>query len=154
MTITGYSYQNLREKYNSADNQSNFDLLRGLTFFHEFSQSEIWEVLRASDWHEHTDGEAIVREGEIEDRFYIIVAGKCNVEVNGKKLGVLSSGDCFGETSYLRGAKRLASITSDGPITILTVSATLLEQVSQACQLRFNKVFLRSLISRLQVTDD
>ncbi len=147
-------YQNLHSKYNSADNQRNFDLLRGLSFFHEFSQAEIWEVLRASDWHEHKDGEAIVREGEIEDRFYIIVAGQCNVEVNGKKLGVLASGDCFGETSYLSGAKRLASITSDGPITILTVSATLLEQVSQACQLRFNQVFLRSLISRLQVADD
>jgi hypothetical protein len=30
------------------------------------------------------------------------------------------------------------------------VSSTLLEQSSSACQLRFNKVFLRSLIERLQ----
>jgi CRP-like cAMP-binding protein len=62
----------------------------------------------------------------------------------------MSDGECFGETSYVRGAKRAASITASGSTTILRVSSTLMEQVSQACQLRFNKVFLRSLITRLQ----
>ena len=143
-------YQDLRAKYDSLDNQEHFDLLRTLTFFHEFSHAEIWEVLRASDWHEYKDGEDIVREGEMDDRFYIIVSGQADVEANGRKLGTLSDGDCFGETSYVRGAKRTASITASGPITILRVSSTLMEQVSQACQLRFNKVFLRSLITRLQ----
>jgi len=37
-----------------------------------------------------------------------------------------------------------------GAVTALKVSSTLLEQVSAACQLRFNQVFLRSLIGRLQ----
>jgi len=143
-------YQDLRVKYDSLDNQEHFDLLRTLTFFHEFSHAEIWEVLRASDWHEYQDGEDIVREGEMDDRFYIIVSGEANVEANGNKLGILSDGDCFGETSYVRGAKRTASITAHGAIQILRVSSTLMEQVSQACQLRFNKVFLRSLITRLQ----
>jgi len=143
-------YQDLRTKYDSLDNQEHFDLLRNLTFFHEFSHAEIWEVLRASDWHEYKDGEDIVREGEMDDRFYIIVVGKAAVEANGNSLGVLERGACFGETSYVRGAKRTASIKADGPATILRVSSTLMEQVSSACQLRFNKVFLRSLITRLQ----
>ena len=69
---------------------------------------------------------------------------------NGDSLGKLDNGDCFGETSYVRGAKRQASIQADGQVTILRVSSTLMEQVSSACQLRFNKVFLRSLITRLQ----
>jgi len=143
-------YQDLRTKYDSLDNQEHFDLLRTLTFFHDFSHAEIWEVLRASDWHEYKDGEDIVREGEMDDRFYIIVSGQANVEANGAKLGTLSDGACFGETSYVSGAKRTASIMANGPIQILRVSSTLMEQVSQACQLRFNKVFLRSLITRLQ----
>ena len=143
-------YQDLRAKYNNFDNQEHFDLLRALTFFHEFSHAEIWEVLRASDWHEYQDGEDIVREGEMDDRFYIIVSGKAEVEANGIKLGLLENGACFGETSYVRGAKRTASIKANGPVTILRVSSTLMEQVSSDCQLRFNKVFLRSLITRLQ----
>ena len=143
-------YQDLRTKYDSLDNQEHFDLLRTLTFFHEFSHAEIWEVLRASDWHEYKDGEDIVREGEMDDRFYIIVSGQAAVETNGHSLGVLRDGACFGETSYVRGAKRTASIRAKGPVTILRVSSTLMEQVSSACQLRFNKVFLRALINRLQ----
>ncbi len=143
-------HKDLRQKYNSLDNQEHFDVLRTLTFFHEFSHAEIREVLRASDWHEYKDGEDIVKEGEIDDRFYIIVTGKVVVQANGSNLGALSNGDCFGETSYVRGAKRQASIQADGAVTILRVSSTLMEQVSSACQLRFNKVFLRSLIKRLQ----
>jgi len=143
-------YADLRTKYDSLDNQEHFDLLRNLTFFHEFSHAEIWEVLRASDWHEYKDGEDIVREGEMDDRFYIIVSGQAGVESSGNQLGVLEDGSCFGETSYVRGAKRTASIKANGSVTILRVSSTLMEQVSSACQLRFNKVFLRSLITRLQ----
>ena len=143
-------YKDLRQKYDSLDNQEHFDLLRTLHFFHEFSHAEIWEVLRASDWHEYKDGEDIVREGEVDDRFYIIVSGKVQVQSNGDTIGALASGECFGETSYVRGAKRQASIRADGQVTILRVSSTLMEQVSSACQLRFNKVFLRSLITRLQ----
>jgi len=145
-------YKDLRQKYDSLDNQEHFDVLRTLTFFHEFSHAEIREVLRASDWHEYRDGQDIVKEGEIDDRFYIIVTGAVVVQANGNSLGSLSNGDCFGETSYVQGAKRQASIKADGAVTILRVSSTLMEQVSSACQLRFNKVFLRSLIKRLQGT--
>jgi serine/threonine protein kinase len=143
-------HKDLRAKYDSFDNQEHFDLLRTLTFFHEFSHSEIWEVLRASDWSNYQDGEDIVREGEMDDRFYIIVSGEASVEANGRRIGTLSNGDCFGETSYVRGAKRTASIRASGAVIILRVSSTLMEQVSSACQLRFNKVFLRALITRLQ----
>jgi eukaryotic-like serine/threonine-protein kinase len=143
-------YKDLRQKYDSLDNQEHFDLLRSLTFFHEFSHAEIWEVLRASDWHEYRSGDDIVKEGEIDDRFYIIVSGNVSVQANGNSIGTLGPGDCFGETSYVRGAKRQASIRAEGAVTILRVSSTLMEQVSSACQLRFNKVFLRSLITRLQ----
>ncbi len=80
------------------------------------------------------------------------MSGKVSVEANGSNLGTLGNGDCFGETSYVRGAKRQASIKANGTVTILRVSSTLMEQVSSSCQLRFNKVFLRSLITRLQGT--
>jgi serine/threonine protein kinase len=143
-------YKDLTQKYDSLDNQEHFDLLRSLTFFHEFSHAEIWEVLRASDWHEYQDTEDIVLEGEVDDRFYIIVAGLVKVKANGVDVGQLIHGECFGETSYVRGAKRQASIQAEGQVTILRVSSTLMEQSSSACQLRFNKVFLRSIITRLQ----
>jgi CRP-like cAMP-binding protein len=68
----------------------------------------------------------------------------------GRSVGTLETGECFGETSYVRGAKRLATIRAVTDVTLMKVSSTLLEQASAACQMRFNKVFLRNLISRLQ----
>jgi serine/threonine protein kinase len=143
-------YQQLRDQVAKADNQEHFDQLRRLRFFHDFSGSEIWELLRASEWREYSTGDEIVREGEMDDRFYVIVDGNVTVEMNGRPVGVLSDGDCFGESSYVTGIKRNSTIRAGEPVTILSVSATLLEQVSTDCQLRFNKVFLRSLIRRLQ----
>ena len=67
-----------------------------------------------------------------------------------KDTNALGTGECFGETSYVRGAKRTATINASGAVTVMKVSSTLLEQVSAECQLRFNQVFLRSMIGRLQ----
>ncbi len=143
-------YQQLRDQYSKADNQEHFDQLRRLRFFHDFSGPEIWELLRASEWREYASGGEIVREGEMDDHFYVIVAGSVTVEMSGSAVGVLGDGECFGESSYVSGVKRNSTIRADGLVTVLSVSATLLEQVSTDCQLRFNKVFLRSLIRRLQ----
>jgi serine/threonine protein kinase len=143
-------HQTLRETSSKIDRQEQFSILRTLKFFHDFSQAEILEVLRASTWQDYEQGEEIVKEGEMDDRFYVIVSGQVAVMRNNSTVGQLEAGDCFGETSYVRGAKRLASIKALSPVTLMKVSSTLLEQSSAACQLRFNKVFLRSLISRLQ----
>jgi serine/threonine protein kinase len=143
-------HQQLRAGTKGIDDQERFSLLRRLKFFHDFSHAEIWEVLRASQWQDYTSREEIVKEGEIDDRFYIIVSGDVAVESLGKELGRLDSGECFGETSYVRGAKRLATIRALSEVSLMKVSSTLLEQVSAPCQLRFNKAFLRALIARLQ----
>ncbi len=146
-------HQKLRQQYSRIDQQEQFSLLRRLKFFHEFSQTEIHEVMRASAWRDYAASEEIVKEGDIGDRFYIIVSGNCVVERNGQRMGLLTTGECFGETSYVLGAKPTATIRAADQVTVLNVSATLLEQVSASCQLRFNQVFLRSLISRLQSTE-
>jgi serine/threonine protein kinase len=143
-------HQKLREQNSRIDRQEQFGVLRRLKFFHEFSHAEIWEVLRASSWQDYAPSEEIVKEGEMDDRFYIIVSGQCVVERHGAKLGTLDTGDCFGEASYVQGAKRTATIRAGSAVTVLKVSSTLLEQVSASCQLRFNRVFLRTLIGRLQ----
>jgi eukaryotic-like serine/threonine-protein kinase len=140
----------MRSQPDRVDGPERFAMLRRLKFFHEFATAEIWEVMRAGSWHDYQAGDEIVREGAIDDRFYVIVSGTVSVERNGLQLGRLDVGDCFGETSYVRGARRQASIRAQSDATIVQVSSTLLEQASTACQLRFNKVFLKTLIGRLQ----
>jgi eukaryotic-like serine/threonine-protein kinase len=146
-------HQKLRAQTGQMEQSEQFALLRRLKFFHEFSQTEIWEVLKASVWQDHAAQDEIVKEGDMDDRFYVVVAGKCRVERGGKTVGMLETGDCFGESSYLPGARRSASVRTASTVTLLKVGATLLEQASSSCQLRFNRVFLRSLIERLQKSE-
>lgn len=143
----------LRTQSGRLERQEHFGVLRRLKFFHDFSSPEIHEVLRAGSWQAHQAGDEIVRAGNIDDRFYVVVAGRCSVLRDGVRVGRLEAGDCFGETSYLRGAKRQAAVVAEDEATILRVSSTLLEQASAACQLRFNKTFLKTLIARLQNGD-
>lgn len=143
-------HQRLRQSNTRIDLQEQFGVLRRLKFFHEFSHVEVREVLRASAWQHYREGEEIVREGELDDRFYILVSGHCVVERHGRRIAVLGTGDCFGEASYVPGAKRTATVRAASVVTVLKVSATQLEQVSISCQLRFIRVFLRTLIGRLQ----
>ena len=144
------AFQELKNEDDQINRQERFEELRQLSFFHDFSHAEIWEVLRASDWRSYVPSQEIVREGELDDRFYIIVSGQVQVHRAGTPVGALGTGDCFGEASYVTAARRTATIKAKDNVTLLRVSSTLLEQVSTACQLHFTKTFLRSLIERLQ----
>jgi len=144
------AFQHLNDQEDILTQQEHFGKLRRLKFFHDFSYPEIWEVMRASQWDEYIGGQEIVKEGEMDDCFYIIIEGEVGVQSNGKTVGHLRSGDGFGETGYLQAARRSATIIAESDVTVLRVRSTLLEQASAACQLQFNKVFLRTLIRRLQ----
>ena len=143
-----------KEHHEKVDQKEHFSILRRLNFFHDFSHGEIRELLRASSWLEFKADEDIVREGEMDDHFYVIVTGECIVESNGITVGAMEAGNCFGESSYVVGTKRTATIKAHGNVTVVSVGATMLEQLSTECQLRFNKVFLSTLIRRLQGVSD
>jgi CRP-like cAMP-binding protein len=95
-------------------------------------------------------GEPVLRPGDTDDRFYIVVAGRVCVRRGGELIGRVEAGGCFGEAAFAEGSRRDTVIEAEEPLRLLKVSATLLEQASVSCQLRFHKVFLRELIGRLQ----
>jgi serine/threonine protein kinase len=132
-----------------------FNKLRSLPFFREFRDAELWEVLRGAVWEVHGRDENLLLEGEIGQAFFIIVSGQVKVVKDGKLLNVLKEGDCFGEMAYLsgeRGARRSASIISVSEVQLLKIQSAHLESLSEGCQLRFNREFLRTLIERLTWT--
>ena len=111
-------------------------------------------ILRASNWQEYRPDEDIIVEGELDDCFYIIVTGKVDVKKNEKTIRTLHIGDCFGEMGYLAKTKRTASIIAESTTALIKINSTVISQVSLNCQVRFLKVFLRTLIHRLSVTTD
>ena len=143
-------HQKLRNLQPAFDEEERFAVLRKLRFFHDFSHGEIREVMRAAGWMECHAGEAVLRPGDTDDRFYVVVSGRVRVSRDQDVVGHVETGGCFGEAAFADGARRDSAITAEGTVTLLKITATLLEQTSIACQLRFNKVFLRELIERLQ----
>jgi CRP-like cAMP-binding protein len=106
--------------------------------------------MKAAAWMDCGPGEAVLRPGDVDDRFYVVVSGAVKVSRGGRHVGRVEGGGCFGEAAFGEVARRDTVIEADGNATLLKVTATLLEQASIACQLRFHKVFLRELIGRLQ----
>ncbi len=138
----------------AIDEEEKFNAVKQLSFFQEFSASELWEVVRAAKWETYTTGDRIISEGVIEQCFYIIVDGDVIVKKSNRVLGNLEAGDCFGEMGYFTKTERTATILAVNNVIVLNVNATLIEQASLPTQLKFHKVFLRTLIERLTRTNE
>jgi serine/threonine protein kinase len=153
-TALSKAFDMLEGQAEEIDDEEKFNLIKELEFFQGFPDAELWEILRASSWQDYKTGDSIIVEGELDDCFYIILAGDVSVKKNDKEIRKLSTGDCFGEMGYLARTKRTASIIADTDTSLLKVNSTVISQVSLNCQVRFLKVFLRTLIQRLSATTE
>jgi serine/threonine protein kinase len=142
-------YERLKLPNRDLPEERRIDLAKSLKFFEDFSDKEILEFVRASDWQKFAPGEYIIEEGTEDFSVYIIAGGEVMVEKKGKLLEVLKKGECFGEIAYLIRSKRTASIKAGTEVCLIRVNDSLLDRASQSCQLRFSKVFLGSLAARL-----
>ncbi|MGD2172276.1 MAG: serine/threonine-protein kinase [Gammaproteobacteria bacterium] len=148
------SFGRLRGVGERIDMQEKWKTLRFLAFFKDFSDDQITEVVNASEWKEFSRGDVIVTEGEQETAFYIIAKGGVEVMKNNRVVGIMKQGDCFGEIAFLTHQPRNATIVARTEVSLMMVSVTLMEQASTETQLRYYRIFLENLISRLsQATD-
>ena len=146
------SFDALDEPAEDINIQERFNAIKCLEFFQGFPDVEIWEILRASTWQDYAQGDDIITEGEMDDCFYIIIKGSVVVQKNKNLIQTLKQGDCFGEMGYLAKTKRTASISAQVETALLKINSSVISQVSLNCQVRFLKVFLRTLIYRLSDT--
>lgn len=146
------SFDYLEKPEKDIDGEEKMSIVRGLEFFSEFSEAELWEILRACMWHEYEAGTEIIVEGDIDDAFFIISSGSVEVFKNNQAIGLLQKGDCFGEMGYLAKTERSASIIAQNYVQLMKINSTLIEQLSIECQLHFSKVFLKTLVKRLSDT--
>ena len=133
-----------------------FSTLREMTLFRDFTDIELWEILRVGDWQKQPPQTVLMREDEMGDVFYIIIEGSVSVTKNGRLLNVIRSDDCFGEMAYISGrvVPRSATVTAGTEVTVLKISPAQLARLSDHCQLHFNQAFLRVMADRLRMADD
>jgi len=132
-----------------------FGILRTLPFFADFSDAELWEVLRFSLWQRVTAGTVVLRDGALGDAFFFVAAGQLTVSKGGTPLDVLCQGDCFGEMAALNrgGQRRSADIIALSEADIVTIRGEALRHTSEACRMHFYQAFVEVLVGRLNLAN-
>ncbi len=148
--------QSFRNKKMSAQRQAfpdseKFEALRALPFFSEFSDVDLWEVVRFSHWDEVAAGTVIMKDGERGDFFAFLLDGELTVSKIGHALGNLAAGECFGEMAIIRRGEhtRGADVVSQTATRVVTISAQALQHASDACRMHFYQGFLNVIAGRL-----
>src|SRR5262249_17238485 len=102
-------------------------------------------------WETKPAGTAIIKEADQGDSFYVLVEGEVGVTLLGKQLNVIKPGGCFGEILYFTGkmGRRTTTITAVEDVTVMEIKADALRVATDACQVGFNKAFMRVLVERL-----
>jgi eukaryotic-like serine/threonine-protein kinase len=128
-----------------------FEALRALPFFTEFSDVNLWEVVRFSRWDEVAAGTVVMRDGERGDFFAFLLDGELSVSKSGHALGTLLAGECFGEMAIIRRGQhaRGADVTARTVARVVTISAQALQHSSDACRMHFYQGFLDVIAGRL-----
>jgi serine/threonine protein kinase len=132
-----------------------FESLRKLPFFANFTDAELWEVARISNWRVAAAGELLMKEGEQGNFFCILAEGEVRVSRKGKLLNILHTGECFGEMAYLSKDEHLrgADVTVMAESKIISVPTQKLTQASDACRYKFDRAFMEILVERLTMAN-
>jgi serine/threonine protein kinase len=137
-----------------ADSEK-FDTLRSLPFFNDFSDIELWEVLRFSRWSQVPPAETILHDGDAGDFFCFVAEGELKVTKNGRILNLLTTGDCFGEMAVISkgGHPRGADVISLVETKLITIRGEALSKASEGCRMHFYQSFLEVLANRLALAN-
>ena len=131
------------------------DTLRKLDFFRQFSDVELWEVLRLATWHHYPRDTVLIQEGDIGSSFFIVISGQVKIVKQDRLLNLLKTGECFGEMAYLGKQKfqRSASVASISDITVIEIRAETLTKATDLCRHHFHGAFLELLVDRLSMAN-
>ena len=134
---------------------SRLNVLKQMEFFRGFEELELWEVLRISTWREIPADILLMREGDEESGFGIIIEGEVEVSVEDRVICRLGVGEVVGEMAYLNpdSPRRCASIVTLTPITYLDVNNAALALATEECFERFQKKLVATAIRRLVAAD-
>ena len=98
-----------------VDHLANVPLFQGMT---ESARDAVAGLAQETHF---AEGDAVTREGDEGDAFFVIVDGRLTVSRNGMTLRELEPGDFLGEISLVDGRPRTATVTASGPVKALVI---------------------------------
>jgi eukaryotic-like serine/threonine-protein kinase len=132
-----------------------FAQMRALPFFREFHDSALWEALRLGTLLNFGLGDVLMREDSKGNSFHVILQGHVAVRRAGVQLSVLGAGVTLGEMAYLRPETpvRTATAVAASDVLVLEIRNDALNEASEGLRTRFDRAFIKLLVSRLIATN-
>ena len=93
-------------------------LLQRVPMFDPLPLPAIEQLARGLESLEVPAGRAVVTEGEIGDRYYVIESGEADVLGDGRIVATLGPGEGFGEIALLRSTRRTATVVARSSLTL------------------------------------
>jgi eukaryotic-like serine/threonine-protein kinase len=145
------AFVELRLAGGTVTDSEKFNKLRNMEFFQDFGDVALWEVVHVGSWKVIPSSTVIIKEGDQGESFYLLIEGEVGVTLLGKPLNTLKPGSCFGEIIYFTedAHPRTTTIVASSQITVIEIKADALRAATDACQVGFNKAFMRVLVDRL-----
>ncbi|MBI4964203.1 MAG: protein kinase [Desulfomonile tiedjei] len=128
------------------------DLIRPIEFFRTFSRREIEQIIRFGTFIRYEGSQVILKEGDVDTTFYILLSGLVRVIKNNRKITDLHRGACFGEMGALTNTARTAHVLARVPCIVLKLDLKVLERESPDLKIKIYQVFIETLIKRLEQT--
>jgi serine/threonine protein kinase len=147
--------EHLSNRTEAVADSEKFNTLRSLAFFNDFTDAELWEVMRISSWDNLPAATTIMQDGDRGDFFCILASGEVKVTKRKKLLNILTTGECFGEMAYLSksGNERTADVATMSDSRLIRIRTEDLDRASDTCRHRFDRAFMSILVERLTLAN-
>lgn len=145
-------YQQVARAGVTLSPEEQFNAARELSFFKEFTDAELKQVLEAATWERFPAGDALVSESAKGEALYVLVSGEVAVELDDCMVCTLTQGDCVGELAYISDAEHMATVVARNNVSAMRIEIPISKWGSIPVQMRFNSAFQKTLVERLSRT--
>lgn len=140
-------------------NETILNSLKSIAILNPFEDQEICKLLEMSKIRKYKAGEHILKQGQSETLFYILLSGQVKITKNRKEVAILSEkGEIFGEMGAMNCTRRSASAVAVTNTVCLATDMFYIENLTGNDKTAFGYVlyrFLAEILSRrLRATTD
>eukprot|EP00401_Gymnodinium_catenatum_P035830 CAMPEP_0117465560 /NCGR_PEP_ID=MMETSP0784-20121206/4691_1 /TAXON_ID=39447 /ORGANISM="" /LENGTH=1839 /DNA_ID=CAMNT_0005259477 /DNA_START=64 /DNA_END=5583 /DNA_ORIENTATION=+ len=113
------------------------EALGNLDIFDDLDQESLMSLIDVLQVYQYQDMDYAVRQGDLEgSHFFVAAEGEFGVFKDGKALGTITPGMCFGETALLLFGERCATVRAIGPAKAYAIEG---QAVREMLRMRYEK---------------